>query len=172
MSGYPLNFPSDAAKLRQNYLANLSLQANINDMNLQANKIYKKTGQTPTQPTDNRTTAEKLGDIERLKIDVRGELSKIADGTQAAEIAQQLNPDELQFLAQHIDQIVNDIKPKYKYGVLADIFVPYLRAYMQKAVQTNEVDYGLQQVAGNHLILGMQQIMDNLININKYFVIW
>ena len=99
MSGYPLNFPTDAAKLRQNYLANLSLQANINDMNLQANKIYKKTGQTPTQPTDNRTTAEKLGDIERLKIDVRGELSKIADGTQAAEIAQQLNPDELQFLA-------------------------------------------------------------------------
>ena len=51
MSGYPLNFPTDAAKLRQNYLANLSLQANINDMNLQANKIYKKTGQTPTQPT-------------------------------------------------------------------------------------------------------------------------
>ena len=70
MSGYPLNFPSDAAKLRQNYLANLSLQANINDMNLQANKIFKKTGQTPTQPTDNRTTAEKLADVERLKIDI------------------------------------------------------------------------------------------------------
>lgn len=164
MSGYPMNFPTDAAKLRQNYLANLSLQANINDMNLQANKIFKKTGQTPTQPTDNRTTSEKLADIERLKIDVRGELSKVADGSQAAEIVQALNPGELEFLAQHIDQIVNDIKPKYKYGVLADIFIPYLRAYMQKAVQTNEVDYGLQQVAGNHLLLGMQQIMDNLIN--------
>jgi len=159
-----MNFPSDAAKLRQNYLANLSLEANINDMNLQANKIFKKTGQTPTQPTDNRTTSEKLADIERLKIDVRGELSKVADGEQASEIVQALNPGELEFLAQHIDQIVSDIKPKYKYGVLADIFVPYLRAYIQKAVQTNEVDYGLQQVAGNHLLLGMQQIMDNLIN--------
>lgn len=165
MSGYPMNFPTDAAKLRQNYLSNLSLEANINDMNLQANKIFKKTGQTPTQPTDNRTTSEKLADIERLKIDVRGELSKVADGEQASEIVQALNPGELEFLAQHIDQIVSDIKPKYKYGVLADVFVPYLRAYIQKAVQTNEVDYGLQQVAGNHLLLGMQQIMDNLINI-------
>jgi hypothetical protein len=165
MSGYPLNFPTDAAKLRQNYLANLSLKANINDMNLQANKIFKKTGQTPTQPTDNRTTSEKLADIERLKIDVRGELSKVADGEQASEIVQALNPGELEFLAQHINQIVSDIKPKYKYGVLADIFVPYLRAYMLKAEQTNEVDYGLQQVAGDRLLLGMQQIMDNLINI-------
>jgi hypothetical protein len=165
MSGYPLNFPSDAAKLRQNYLANLSLQANINDMNLQANKIFKKTGQTPTQPTDNRTTAEKLADVERLKIEVRGELSSIADGTQADAIVQALQPQELQFLAQHIEEVVRIIKPKYKYGVIADVFVPFLRAYIAKADTTNEVDFGLQQVAGNRLILGMQQIADNLINV-------
>jgi hypothetical protein len=165
MSGYPLNFPSDAAKLRQNYLANLSLQANINDMNLQANKIFKKTGQTPTQPTDNRTTAEKLADVERLKVEVRGELTPIADGTQADSIVQQLQPNELQFLAQHIDEIVKIVKPKYKYGVLADVFVTFLRAYIAKADATDEVDFGLQQVAGNRLILGMQQIADNLINV-------
>ena len=165
MSGYPLNYPSDASKLRQNYLANLSLEANINDMNLQANKIFKKTGQTPTQPTDSRTTAEKLADIERLKIEVRGELTPIADGTQADAIVQALQPNELQFLAQHIEEIVRIIKPKYKYGVLSDVFVTFLRAYIAKADATDEVDFGLQQVAGNRLILGIQQIADNLINV-------
>ena len=41
MSGQPTKSPVDASKFRQQYLANLSLQANINDKNLQANKIYK-----------------------------------------------------------------------------------------------------------------------------------
>jgi hypothetical protein len=164
MSGYPLNYPSDASKLRQNYLANLSLEANINDMNLQANKIFKKTGQTPTQPTDSRTTAEKLADIERLKIEVRGELTPIADGTQADAIVQALQPNELQFLAQHIEEIVKIIKPKYKYGVLSDVFVPFLRAYIDKAEATDEVDFGLQQTTGDRLIMGMNQIADTILN--------
>jgi hypothetical protein len=164
MSGQPLQNPTDASKFRQNYLANLALMANIDDTNLQANKIYKKTGQTPTQPTDSRTTAEKLADVERLKIDVRSALSQIADGEQSNAIVQELDPYELTFLAQHIDEIVKEIKPKYKYGITADIFVPFLIAYIDKANTTNEVSFGLQQSAGRHLIMSVEQILNDMVN--------
>ena len=165
MSGQPNRNPTDPAKFRQQYLANLALEANINDKNLQANKVYKKTGQIP-EMTDNRTTAEKLADVERLKIDVRSELSEIADGNEANAIVQELPAFELEFLAQHIKEIVADIKPKYKYGITAPIFIPYLASYINRAIQTNEVNYGLQQETGDNIILGIQQIMGNMINLN------
>ena len=163
MSGQPNRNPTDPAKFRQQYMANLALEANINDKNLQANKIYKKTGQV-AEMTDNRTTAEKLADVERLKIDVRSELSEIADGEQANAIVQEIHPLELEFLAQHIKEIVADIKPKYKYGVTAAIFIPYLDAYMRRANETNEVNYGLQQAAGADILLNIQQILGTMIN--------
>jgi len=164
MSGQPTRNPTDASKFRQAYLANLALQAQIDDMNLQANTIYKKTGQTPSQPLDTRTTAEKLADVERLKIDVRSGLSQIADGTNASAIAEQLDPQQLTFLAQHMEEIIKDIKPKYKYGVEASIFVPYLTNYMTRAQQTNEVNYGLQQAAGANILLSQNQIMRDMVS--------
>jgi hypothetical protein len=164
MSGQPNIYPNDASKFRQQYLANLALRANLDDKNLQANKIYKKTGMTPSQPTDTRTTTEKLADVERLKIDVRSQLSQIADGQNADSIVNQLDPVQLTFLAQHIEEIVKDIKPKYRYGIEADIFVPYLDAYMDKANQTNEVNFGLQQRSGNQILLNIQQIGIDMIS--------
>jgi hypothetical protein len=91
MSGFPNKKPTDASKFRQNYLANLALEAKNNEMNFQANKIFKKTGQTPTQVLDTRTTTEKLADVERLKVEIRSELKEIADGQQADAIVQMLN---------------------------------------------------------------------------------
>jgi len=114
--------------------------------------------------TDNRTTAEILADLERLKIDVRSELSEITDGYNANGIVQNLDAQQLQFLAQHIKEIIADIKPKYKYGVPADIFEHYLDAYMLRAQQTNEVNFGLQQAAGAHILLGIHQIIGNMVN--------
>ena len=75
-----------------------------------------------------------------------------------------MNPQQLQFLAQHIKEIVADIKPKYKYGVPAVIFNDYLDAYILRAQPTNEVNNGLQQAAGANILLGIQQIMGNMIN--------
>jgi hypothetical protein len=165
MSGQPLINATDASKFRQNYLANLALRANNDDMNLQANKIYKKIGQTPTQITDSRTTNEKLADIERLKIDVRSSLTSIADGEQATAIAQGLDPTELLFVAQHIDEITKIIKPKYKYGITAEIFIPFLTSYMNEAQRTNEVNMGLQQTSGRHLIMSIEQILNETISL-------
>jgi len=163
MSGKPLINPSDASKYRQQYLATLALQANINDANLQANKIYKRTGQTPTQPTDMRLTSEKLADIERLKIEVRAQLANIMDGQDAQATIASLPNEALQFVAQNINQIVKEIKPKYQLGIPATAFEVWLNNYMRKSSEVNEVAYGLQQNDGAGVILGAEQIRE-LIN--------
>jgi hypothetical protein len=163
MSGKPLKSPSDASKYRQQYLATLALQANINDANLQANKIYKRTGQTPTQPTDMRLTSEKLADIERLKIEVRAQLASIMDGQDAQATIASLPTEALQFVAQNINQIVKEIKPRYQLGIPATVFEVWLNNYMRKSSEVNEVAYGLQQNDGAGVILGAEQIRE-LIN--------
>jgi hypothetical protein len=164
MSGQPLKNPSDAAKFRQQYLATLALQAKNDDINLQANKIFKKTGQTPAQMTDTRTTTEKVADIQRLKIEVRKELSPIADLKQAEEIVNAIDdPAELIFLAQNIIEIIKILQPKNKLGILAQPFLTFFRKYMEKQNETQGVEYGLQQSTGKDIILGIEQIQNTLI---------
>lgn len=171
MSGQPLKSPSDASKFRQQYMATLALQSNINDANLQANKIYKRTGQTPTQPTDMRLTSEKLADLQRLKMEVRGKLGSIMDGVNAEEVAYDLSPDALIFLAQNIDAIVKELKPKYQLGITAPIFIPYLINYMTKSNQVNETSYGLQQATGGDVMMGAEQIRE-VVNEELLNAIW
>ena len=66
MSGQPNQNPLDPAKFRQQYLSNLNLQIANNDLNFQANQIFKKTG-IPQQPLDTRTQEEIFRDIQGLK---------------------------------------------------------------------------------------------------------
>lgn len=124
--------------------------------------MYKRTG-APTQPTDTRTTAEKQADLYRLRIDVRSKLSEIADGENADKIVQQLEDYELRFLSDQLEQIVNDLKPKYRTGVLAEIFIPYFMKYMDTYQRTQGVAYGLQQESGERILLNQQIIMQNMI---------
>jgi len=161
MSGQPYINPLDPAKFRQQYLANLALQANIDEANLKANQIYKKTG-APTQPTDTRTTAEKQADLYRTRIEVRSKLSEIADGANADKIVQQLDDDQLRFLSDQLPQIVSDLKPKYRTGILAEIFIPYFEKYMDTYQKTKGVSSGLQQETGQQILLNQQIIMDNM----------
>lgn len=130
MSGQPLKAPSDAQKYRDAYMANLNLQIKNNDKNLQANKLHQRTGVPATQISDYRTTSEKLADVETLRALVRSELLQIADSINAQAIVQKLSVDELRFVAQNIDMIVRDLKPKNKFGVLEPIFRAYLVAQM------------------------------------------
>ena len=159
MSGYPLKNPTDASKFREQYLSSLALQAQNDDINLQANKIYVKTGQTPTQMTDTRTSAEKFADIQRLKLELRKELSPIADGTQTEQILNDItDPVELIFLAQNITEIIRILKPKYKLEILADVFLPFLRTYRAKVERNFGVEDGLQQATGEAILMGVRQI--------------
>jgi hypothetical protein len=168
MSGQPLQTPLDASKFREAYMANLDLRARLDDLNLQANKTYDRTGQLPVEPSDFRTAEEKLADLSRLRIEVRQRLGEITDGQQANKIAQTLTQKELQFYAQQYPEINAVIKPKYALGVLADIFIPFLQNYMTNTSANNGVSSGLQQVSGSNMLLSGQNISRNLARSPEY----
>ena len=163
MSGQPTQTPLDPAKFRQQYLANLKLQSDINEQNYQANRVFKMTG-IPQQPTDTRNTTEKLADIERLKIEIRSALREITGGQEANKIVQTLSPTQIQFTAQALPRIIADLKPKYRLGVPADIFITYLNRFMDAEVRTRGVEDGLQQASGDQILLNTQLILQQMAN--------
>jgi hypothetical protein len=161
MSGQPYRNALDIAKFRSEYLANLGLQASINDANLQANKIYVRTG-APTQPTDTRTTTEKLADLYRIRIDIRSKLGDIMSGDDAQNVVEGLDDNEAKFLAQQLPTITADLKPKYRLGVPADIFNQYFQKYMNKYQETQGVEYNLQQSSGQQMLANQRLILTNM----------
>jgi hypothetical protein len=159
MSGQPNINPSDADKFRQQYLANLDLRARLDDVNLQANKVYKRTGQLPVEPSDFRTIEEKLADTERLKMEVRSKLSEITDGKEANKIAQELTPKQMVFYLQMSEAINAEIKPKYRLGIYAEIFLPFLQDYMNTQANISGIKSGLQQTSGRGVELNRNDIL-------------
>jgi len=163
MSGQPYKNPLDVAKFRNEYLANLALEIKNNDLNLEANKTYIRTG-APSQPTDTRTTSEKLADLYRLRIEIRSKLGEIMSGDNAQKVVEGLDDNEARFLSQQIGTIVEDLKPKFAQGVPADVFNPYFQKYMRKYLETQGVDYGLQQESGRQLLANQQTIMNTIVS--------
>lgn len=158
MSGQPNQTPMDASKFRQAYMGNLNLRIALDDKNLQANKVYNRTGQMPVEPSDFRTTEEKLADVLTLRKEVRSELGKIADGPNANKISVELTPAELVFYYQQ-SLIVNQlIIQRYSKGVLANIFIPFLQKYMADSLANKGVASGLQQVSAPNLLLSGENI--------------
>jgi hypothetical protein len=166
MSGQPYKTKLDMVTTRKAYLANLNLRAELDDKNLQANKTYIRTGQLPVEPTDTRTLTEKLGDVQRLKIDLRNQLLDITDGLEANAIVQSLNSDQLIFLSQNFGPISEQMKQNYSLGVLAPIFVDYLNRYISKFNETKGVEFNLQQSTGNKLLAGQSIIMNEMANVS------
>jgi len=144
MSGVAYKTKRDIINYRKAYMDSLALEEKNIDMNYKANQIYQSTG-APSQPVDTRDTTEKLGDLEKLRIMVRSRLSEIMSGSDANEVSASLPPEELQFVSQQINFIINDLKPKYALGVPAQIFAQYVVRLMQKMEQTQGVDLNFQQ---------------------------
>ena len=126
MSGQPVNTVSDENKFRNEYMENLELGAEINDINLQANKNYLLTGQLPTvsQMIDTRTTTEKLEDINKLTQEIIAKMQPVADAATATAIINKIinNPLNVanslfRFLAQRIGEIVSELSKIYPYGI-------------------------------------------------------
>lgn len=166
MSGFPTNSPLDVRKFRDAYLANLKLQAKNDDVNLQANKMFQRTGQVPTELTDYRLSSEKLADLFKLRLDVQGELKTITDGIEAQSIVNQLDEDELVFLAQNIVPISEDIKKRFRYGIQSAIFLPYFRRYMAKFESNLGVEFGLTQESGDALRASFETLRDTLVSMD------
>jgi polyhydroxyalkanoate synthesis regulator phasin len=161
MSGQPVRTLLDQNAFRKAYMANLQLQMLNDDINLQANKAYTKTGVVSTIE-DTRTTSEKLNDLYRLRVEIRNKLNSIMDGDNAQRVAESLDTNEAQFLAQQINTIIADLKPKYALGVPAEIFIPYLQKFMQKTSETQGVEFGLQQETGRQLVAGLDTILSTM----------
>jgi hypothetical protein len=130
MSGYPLRKPSDASAFREDYIKLLSLQANNDDMNLQANKIYKETGQLPavSQMKDTRTTSEILADTERLKVGLLEDLKPLGSPNFCMAVIQRLEKSNLNldgslftYFVQSAPEFVKNLQKKYKYGIKGDL---------------------------------------------------
>lgn len=142
MSGQPTNKPLDAEKFRKAYLKTLALQESINQKNLNANKLFIKTG-TPQQPTDTRSVEEKFADQQRIKVDLRSSLLKLMDGTNAEKVVQNASASQFYFMSQGIDFLIQSLKPKNKYGMLADTFLMevdrYIKSMSANPFESNQI---------------------------------
>jgi len=158
----PCRSPLDASKYRENYVANLKLQADNNQKNLNANMILKSTGQSPNQPTDNRTTTERVADQEGLKQEVRSFLQEqsFCNSTVANEVAQRLTPDQRLFVIQYKLFIATDFKGR---NVPTAVMGRYIAALQDKIRRTNGVDFGLQQATGEGILASTQQILNIMV---------
>jgi len=126
MSGQPYRYASDPERYRTEFLDTLALRANIDDMNLQANKTYKLTGQLPpvSQMQETRTTSEILADNERLKIDIIKAMREVGDAQFAQAVIQRIQNSPLNatgslfvFFAQRVSAIIKNLKDQYYYKI-------------------------------------------------------
>lgn len=129
MSGQPVKTQADKNKKRNEYLESLALQEQINDMNLQANKNYLLTGQLPpqSQMQDNRTTTEKLKDIELMKQKIVGDFAGTINAQAVHALIQKiidsplnLNNSLFRFFAQRATSIAEQFKKQYSVGIEGD----------------------------------------------------
>jgi len=158
MSGQPTKTFKDIVDFRKEYMKTLALTVRNNEKNYKANRIFVKTG-IPTQPTDTRTVEQRaLDTMGQKQIAIDG-LSQIMDRQTGAEVVEGLDDNELYFLAQQIDQIVGDLKPRFKLGVPADIFVPYFRRYMTSYINSIESNEDVVSVLGVDNSESMSQLI-------------
>lgn len=162
----PLIKPSDAAKYREQYLNTLKVQASNDQLNMNANMLYRTTQQLPVQPTDYRTTTEKAADVDGLRREVRSFFasSGITNGTEANELAQRLPPDGLLFVIRYKTFIQSDIKGR---GLPADVVYVYLDKLFAKITDTQGVEFGVQQKLAKNMQLSIQQIANNMVNASQ-----
>lgn len=128
-TGQPIRFPSDRNKYNNEYMESLQLQINLNQTNLEANRLYKQTGQLPasTQMMDTRSNEEKLADIHNLKQSIISDLAPIAEPMFASAVIQgvidsPLNVDNslFRYLAQNASTFAQTLSKKYKFGIAGD----------------------------------------------------
>lgn len=158
-SGLPINTFNQAKEYRDRYLANLALEVQNDNYNLQANQVYKQTGQV-ARPPDMRSTTEKLADLEKLKVELRSKFGTISD--QAGEVVDALTPDEIVFASQQADQIVSDLKPKFSKGVPSYALLGYIRQLRRKFMQTSGVSFTMQESTAEQLLNAVKKGVDIL----------
>jgi len=113
---------------RKQYLDTLRIKIANNTLLANANEYYDKTNEVLLQPTDTRNVEDKLNDIENLKIFIRNALSTVVKN--ASSLLQELNDNEIQYVAQNINRVIDTIKTKYAVGIPANAIKPLLQNLM------------------------------------------
>ena len=129
MSGQPYKYASDPARFRQDYMNTLKLQIDINEMNFEANKTFKATGQLPavSQMSETRTTSELLADAEKVKQSLMADMKELGTPNFCLDVIQTVQKSPLNidgslftFFAQRAPEIVANVKRQYKFGIKGD----------------------------------------------------
>jgi hypothetical protein len=149
-TGQPIRFPSDRNKYNNEYMESLQLQINLNQTNLEANRLYKETGQLPAsvQMMDTRSNEEKLMDVHSLKQTIISDLRPIAEPMFASAVIQgvidsplNINNSLFRYLAQNAQTFAQTLSKKYKFGIAGDandvaIMVQFLEDAYNKTKNT------------------------------------
>lgn len=128
--------------LRKQYINNLNLEAKNNHKNYLANKIFEITGEEPIQPPDTSSIEDKYKNVLNLQTLVRSQLMELTDGGNANQIVDNLSVDMLQFVAQRMPSLIEDLKPKYALGIPSQVFLKYVDKLKKKAEATLDIEYG------------------------------
>jgi hypothetical protein len=144
-------------QFRDEYLKSLNQDISNINKNLSANRFFVETGQ-PSRPSDIRTITEKVADVEGVKSLLRAELKKVTDSNNAQLIIQGLGDDELKFLYTQFGAIEREIAPRFKTGVPADIFINFLRKYIERFEKTG----GIEASLGEQLEEALEPVIEEL----------
>lgn len=144
-------------QFREAYIKSLNQDIKNIKTNLEANRFFIETG-TPSRPADIRTITEKTADVEGLKSLLRAELKKVTDSTNASLIIQGLDNDELQFLYTQFSGIEKEIVPRFKTGVPADIFINFLRKYIERFEKTG----GVEEALSSQLETALEPVIEEI----------
>jgi len=158
-----VNTPSQRSAVREQYLSSLQLQIENDQLNLNANKILKYTGETPTQVTDTRTTEEKFGDMISTRRDVKSFL--VASGYltpfNSNVFVDKASDGIIQFIYRNKQFILRDYLSK---DVSPRIFEDFIEAYVKKYQRNAGIEMGIQQASsGQAPIISNNQLLNRLI---------
>ena len=155
--------PAQRSAVREQYLSSLQLQIENDQLNLNANKILKYTGETPTQITDTRTTEEKFGDMISTRQDVKSFL--VASGYltpfNANVYVDKANDGIIQFIYRNKQFILRDYLSK---DVPPRMFEDFIEGYVAKYQRNAGIEMGIQQASsGQAPIISNNQLLNRLI---------
>lgn len=158
-----VNTPAQRSAVREQYLSSLQLQIENDQLNLNANKILKYTGETPTQITDTRTTEEKFGDMISTRKDVKSFL--VASGYltpfNSNVFVDKANDGIIQFIYRNKQFILRDYLSK---DVSPRMFEDFIEAYVKKYQKNAGVEMGIQQASsGQAPIISNNQLLNRII---------
>lgn len=167
MSGQPLVKPLDAERFRKEYLKFLDLEEANNKKNLDANRLFEKTG-APQQPPDQRSVEEKLEDKERLKVEARPQLRQLMDGENAEKVVQNATDTQLFYIAQGMPYFISTLKPRFRYGIPAELFLRevdmYIASLEKQTFMSDQVLLREDIIPVRQMLSGLRTVDSRLMN--------